>query len=69
MTTGNERIVLEFVHAAYGEQMDVEAMTALMAEDFVWQLSVPLSPVITGREAARAELAGGTAQMFEHLGG
>jgi limonene-1,2-epoxide hydrolase len=56
MGTENERIVLEFVHAAYGENMDVDAMTALMAEDFVWQLNVPLSPVITGREAARAEL-------------
>ncbi|MCV7257241.1 limonene-1,2-epoxide hydrolase family protein [Mycobacterium shimoidei] len=51
-----ERVVLDFVHAAYGEHMDVDAMTALMAEDFVWQLSVPLSPVIYGRDAARAEL-------------
>ena len=51
-----ERIVLEFVHAAYGERMDVDAMAALMADDFVWQLNVPLSPVITGRDAARAEL-------------
>jgi limonene-1,2-epoxide hydrolase len=31
-------------------------MTALMAADFVWQLNVPLSPIITGRDAARAEL-------------
>jgi limonene-1,2-epoxide hydrolase len=51
-----ERIVLEFVHAAYGERMDVDAMTALLADDFVWQLNVPLSPVIRGRDAARAEL-------------
>ena len=51
-----ERIVLEFVHAAYGENMDVDAMTALMADDFVWQLNVPLSPVIRGRDAAREEL-------------
>jgi limonene-1,2-epoxide hydrolase len=51
-----ERIVLDFVHGAYGERMDVDAMTALMAEDFVWQLNVPLSPVISGRDAARAEL-------------
>jgi limonene-1,2-epoxide hydrolase len=51
-----ERIVLDFVHAAYGEHMDVEAMIALVADDFVWQLNVPLSPVIRGREAARAEL-------------
>ncbi len=51
-----ERIVLDFVHAAYGEHMDVDAMTALMADEFMWQLNVPLSPVITGRDAARAEL-------------
>lgn len=53
----NEQIVLDFVHAAYGQHMDIEAMTALMAEDFVWQLHVPLSPVIVGRDAAHAELA------------
>ena len=56
MGTGIERTVLEFVHAAYGEHMDVDAMTALMADDFVWQLNVPLSPIIYGRDAARAEL-------------
>jgi limonene-1,2-epoxide hydrolase len=38
MGTGIERIVLDFVHAAYGERMDVDAMAALMADDFVWQL-------------------------------
>jgi limonene-1,2-epoxide hydrolase len=51
-----ENLVLDFVHAAYGEHMDVDAMTTLMADDFVWQLHVPLSPVIVGRDAARAEL-------------
>jgi limonene-1,2-epoxide hydrolase len=56
MGTEIEKLVLAFVHGAYGEDMDVDAMTALMAEDFVWQLNVPLSPVITGRDAARAEL-------------
>ena len=50
------QLVLEFVRAAYGEHMDVDAMTALLADDFVWQLNVPLSPIIRGREAARAEL-------------
>ena len=56
MGTGIERTVLEFVHAAYGEHMDVDAMTALMADEFVWQLNVPLSPIIYGRDPARAEL-------------
>ncbi|ASW85674.1 MULTISPECIES: limonene-1,2-epoxide hydrolase family protein [Mycobacterium] len=52
----NEKIVVDFIHAAYGESMDIDAMTALMAEDFEWQLHVPLSPVVRGRDAARAEL-------------
>jgi limonene-1,2-epoxide hydrolase len=51
-----EQTVLDFIHAAYGQQMDIDAMTALMADDFVWQLHVPLSPVVVGRDAARAEL-------------
>jgi hypothetical protein len=53
MGTAIERIVLDFVHAAYGEHMDVDAMTALMADDFMWQLNVPLSPVITGDHRTR----------------
>ena len=52
----NEQLVLDFVHAAYGAAMDVDAMTALLHEDFVWQLNVPLSPVVRGRDAARAAL-------------
>jgi limonene-1,2-epoxide hydrolase len=56
MKTENEQLVLDFIHAAYGQSMDVDAMAALMAEDFMWQLHVPLSPVVVGREAARAEL-------------
>jgi len=51
-----EQTVLDFIHAAYGQHMDIDAMTALMADDFVWQLHVPLSPVVIGRDAARAEL-------------
>lgn len=51
-----ERIVIDFIHAAYGQRMDIDAMAALMADDFVWQLHVPLSPVVVGRDAARAEL-------------
>jgi limonene-1,2-epoxide hydrolase len=52
----NEKLVLEFVHAAYGATMNVDAMTALLHEDFVWQLNVPLSPIVRGRDAARAAL-------------
>jgi limonene-1,2-epoxide hydrolase len=52
----NEKIVVDFIHAAYRQSMDIDAMTALMADDFVWQLHVPLSAVVRGRDAARAEL-------------
>lgn len=52
----NEKVVVDFIHAAHGTSMDIDAMTALMAEDFVWQLHVPLSPIVRGRDAARAEL-------------
>lgn len=52
----NERLVLDFVHAAYGAAMDVDAMTALLHEDFVWQLNVPLSPIVHGRDAATSAL-------------
>ena len=52
----DRKIVVDFIHAAYGERMDVDAMTALISDDFVWQLHVPLSPVVVGRDAARAEL-------------
>lgn len=51
-----EKLVLDFIHAAYGQDMDIDAMTALMSDDFVWQLHVPLSPLVVGRDAARAEL-------------
>src|ERR1700753_3894430 len=56
VTNENEQLVLDFIHAAYGQRMDVAAMAALMSDDFVWQLHVPLSPLVVGREAARAEL-------------
>ena len=46
-----EKIVVDFIHAAYGERMDVDAMTAMISDDFVWQLHVPLSPVVVGRDA------------------
>lgn len=55
-TNDAEKIVIDFIHGAYGERMNVDAMVALMADDFVWQLHVPLSPVVVGRDAARAEL-------------
>ena len=58
MGAENERLVLDFIHAAYGERMDVDTMVSLVSDDFVYQLNVPRSPVITGREAARAVFEG-----------
>lgn len=55
-TNANEQLVLDFIHACYGQHIDIDAATALMSDHFVWQLHVPLSPVVVGREAARAEL-------------
>ena len=52
----SEQLVLDFIHTFYGQRIDIDAATALMADDFVWQLHVPLSPVVVGRDAARAEL-------------
>ncbi|WP_445160134.1 limonene-1,2-epoxide hydrolase family protein [Mycobacterium sp. Dal123C01] len=51
-----EQLVLAFIDAFYGQHIDIDAAIALMADDFVWQLHVPLSPVVVGRDAARAEL-------------
>jgi limonene-1,2-epoxide hydrolase len=52
----SEQLVLNFIHAFYGQRIDIDAATALMSDDFIWQLHVPLSPVVVGRDAARAEL-------------
>jgi limonene-1,2-epoxide hydrolase len=60
MGSENERLVLDFVHAAYGERMDVDTMISMVSEDFVYQLNVPRSPVVRGREAARAVFEGFT---------
>ncbi len=51
-----ETTVLDFVQGAYGKDMDVDAMAALVSEDFEWRLNVPLSPIIRCRDAALAEL-------------
>jgi limonene-1,2-epoxide hydrolase len=58
MGTDAEQLVLAFVHAAYGQRMDVDTMCSLVSDDFEYQLNVPRSPVIRGREAARAVFEG-----------
>jgi limonene-1,2-epoxide hydrolase len=54
MGAEQERVVREFLKCMEG-LMDVEAMTALMTDDFVWQINVPLAKIVSGRDAARAE--------------
>ena len=56
MGTAQERVVLEFLGHGHGRAQDVESMTALMADDIVWQINVPSWEPRVGREAARKEL-------------
>ena len=54
MGAEDERVVREFLAATEGTSQDVDAMVALLDEDFVWQINVPLCGIVKGREAARA---------------
>ncbi len=56
MGAQEEQVVLEFLRATEGVIQDVEAMCALLTEDFEWQINVPAAPVLVGRETARAEI-------------
>ncbi len=51
-----EAVVLEFLGHSHGREQDVDAMTALMTDDIVWQINVPSWKPRVGRAAARAEL-------------
>src|SRR5262245_14586940 len=55
MGTANEQLVLDFIHAAYGERMDIDRMLAMVSDDFVYQLNVPSTPAIRGRDAVRTQ--------------
>ena len=57
MGAAEEKLVLKFMEHADGREQDVDAMTALMADDIVWQINVPTRNPRVGREVARAELA------------
>jgi limonene-1,2-epoxide hydrolase len=56
MGAEEERLVREFLHFGEGRSQNVDELTSRMAEDVVWQVNVPLSAVVVGREAARAEI-------------
>jgi len=51
-----ERVVMEFLGHGHGREQDVDRMTALMADDIVWQINVPSWKPRVGRETARKEL-------------
>jgi limonene-1,2-epoxide hydrolase len=50
-----EKLVLEFLSYGHGH-LDVDCMTAMMADDIVWQINVPTWKPRVGLEAAREEL-------------
>ena len=56
MGVAEEELVRAFLQASEGRTQDADAMCDLLAEDVVWQVNVPTSPVITGRHAARDEI-------------
>ena len=56
MGADEERVVLEFLRATEGQTQDVDAMISLMADNLIWQINVPLAPVIVGLDDARAEI-------------
>ena len=51
-----EHIVRDFLRCAEGKEQSVDGLTSRMTDDVVWQVNVPLSKVINGRNAAREEL-------------
>ena len=54
--TNEEQLALEFLRRCEGEQQDVDGLTALMADNIVWQINVPSWRARIGPEAARVEL-------------
>ena len=50
MGVAQENLVLEFLGHIRGSQMDVDAMTAMMSDDVVWQTNVPTWKPRVGRE-------------------
>jgi limonene-1,2-epoxide hydrolase len=52
-----EDIVLEFLRCTE-PKVDVDVLANLMTDDVVWQVNVPMSKVVVGRAAARAQIEG-----------
>jgi limonene-1,2-epoxide hydrolase len=64
-----EKVVLEFIEHCDGREQDVDALTALMTDDIVWQINVPTFKPRVGRDVAREELARQNAISTGGLGG
>jgi limonene-1,2-epoxide hydrolase len=56
MGAAEEKIALEFLSHGHGMRMDIDAMAAMLTDDFVWHVNASQKPFV-GREAARDELA------------
>lgn len=57
MGAAEEQLVLKFMEHVGGNEQDVDAMAALMADDIVWQINVPSWKPRVRPEVARAEIA------------
>jgi limonene-1,2-epoxide hydrolase len=56
MGVAEEELVLEFLSHGHGQQLDVDRITAMMADDVSWEINVPSWKPRVGREVARKEL-------------
>ena len=64
-TAAENKALVENIMAARSRR-DPSPFIAAMADDFVWQFNVPLSPIIYGRDAARAELLINITKLAPH---
>jgi limonene-1,2-epoxide hydrolase len=56
MGVAEEKTALEFLGHGHGREQDVDRMTAMMADEFVWQINVPSWKPLVGRDVAREHL-------------
>ena len=66
MGVAQENLVLEFLGHIRGSQMDVDAMTAMMSDDVVWQTNVPTWKPRVGREERGRNLRVRTRSRLEN---
>ena len=56
MGAAEEKVALEFLGHGHGREQDIDRMTAMLTDDFVWQINVPSWKPLVGRDVAREEL-------------